>query len=73
MKKRKFGNIWWDVSEISLGCCAMGADWGDVSEENAKNILKTSFDNGVNFFDTADVYGDGRSEKFVGEFINSTS
>ena len=73
MKKRKFGNIEWDVSEISLGCWAMGADWGDVSEENAKDILKTSFDNGVNFFDTADVYGDGRSEKFVGEFINSTS
>ena len=73
MKKRKFGNIGWDVSEISLGCWAMGADWGDVSEENAKDILKTSFDNGVNFFDTADVYGDGRSEKFVGEFVNSTS
>ena len=73
MKKRKFGNIEWDVSEISLGCWAMGADWGDVSEGNAKDILKTSFDNGVNFFDTADVYGDGRSEKFVGEFINSTS
>jgi len=35
--------------------------------------LKTSFENGVNFFDTADVYGDGRSEKFIGEFINSTS
>ena len=73
MKKRKFGKIGWDVSEVSLGCWAMGADWGDVSEENAKDILKTSFENGVNFFDTADVYGDGRSEKFVGEFINSTS
>ena len=73
MQKRKFGKIGWNISEISLGCWAMGADWGDVSEENAKNILKTSFENGVNFFDTADVYGDGRSEKFVGEFINSTS
>ena len=73
MQKRKFGKIGWDISEISLGCWAMGADWGDVSEENAKNILKTSFENGINFFDTADVYGDGRSEKFVGEFINSTS
>ena len=51
----------------------MCAHLGYVSEENAKDILKTSFDNGVNFFDTADVYGDGRSEKFVGEFINSTS
>ena len=73
MQKRKFGKIGWDISEISLGCWAMGADWGDVSEENATDILKTSFENGVNFFDTADVYGDGRSEKFVGEFINSTS
>ena len=73
MQKRKFGKIDWNISEISLGCWAMGADWGDVSEENAKNILKTSFENGVNFFDTADVYCDGRSEKFVGEFINSTS
>ena len=73
MNIRKFGKIDWQVSEIGLGCWAMGADWGDVSEENARNILKTSFDNGVNFFDTADVYGDGRSEKFVGEFINSTA
>ena len=73
MKKRKFGKIGWEVSEIGLGCWAMGADWGEVSEEDAKNILKTSFENGVNFIDTADVYGDGRSEKFVGEFINSTS
>ena len=73
MNTRKFGKIGWDISEISLGCWAMGADWGEVSEENAKNVLKTSFENGVNFFDTADVYGDGRSEKFVGEFINSTS
>lgn len=73
MKKRKFGKIGWDVSEISLGCWTIGADWGDVSEEDAKDILKTSFDNCVNFFDTADVYGDGRSEKLVGEFINSTS
>jgi len=73
MKKRKFGKIGWEVNEIGLGCWAMGADWGEVSEENAKNILKTSFENGVNFIDTADVYGDGRSERFVGEFINSTS
>ena len=73
MKSRKFGNIDWQIGEIGLGCWAMGADWGDVSEDSARDILKTSFDNGVNFFDTADVYGDGRSEKFVGEFINSTS
>ena len=73
MKYRKFGKLNWNVSEVGLGCWAIGADWGEVSEENAKEVLKTSFDNGVNFFDTADVYGDGRSEKFVGNFINSTS
>ena len=73
MKKRKFGNIGWDVSEISLGCWAMGADWGDVSEENAKNILKTSFKDGLDRVDSADVYGDGLSEAFVGECIKATS
>ena len=73
MNLRKFGSLDWNVSEIGLGCWAMGADWGDLTDENAKKILKTSFENGINFFDTADVYGDGRSEKFVGDFINSTS
>ena len=73
MKKRKFGNLDWDVSEIGLGCWQIGADWGTVSEDKAKEVLKSSFENGVNFFDTADVYGMGRSEKFVGEFINSVS
>ena len=73
MNLRKFGRLDWNVSEIGLGCWAMGADWGDITDENAKKILKTSFENGINFFDTADVYGDGRSEKFVGDFINSTS
>jgi len=73
MKKRKFGNLDWEVSEIGLGCWQIGADWGTVSEDKAKEVLKSSFENGVNFFDTADVYGMGRSEKFVGEFIKSVS
>ena len=72
MQYRKFGNIGWNVSEIGLGCWAIGADWGDVSDHNAKSTLKTALDCGVNFFDTADVYGDGRSEKFVAELIKST-
>ena len=71
MKKRKFGKLDWEVSEIGLGCWQIGADWGNVSEDKAKEVLKSSFENGVNFFDTADVYGMGRSEKFVGEFIKS--
>ena len=73
MKYRKFGSLDWNVSEIGLGCWQIGADWGNVSEEKANEVLKSSFENGVNFFDTADVYGDGRSEKFVGNFINSIS
>ena len=73
MKFRKFGSLDWNVSEVSLGCWQIGADWGNVSEDNAKEVLKSSFENGVNFFDTADVYGMGRSEKFVGEFLKSVS
>ena len=73
MKFRKFGSLDWNVSEIGLGCWQIGADWGNVSEEKANEVLQSSFENGVNFFDTADVYGDGRSEKFVGNFINSIS
>ena len=45
----------------------------DVSDDDARKTLQTSLDKGVNFFDTADVYGDGRSEKFVGELLKSTS
>ena len=59
--------------KIGLGCWAIGSEWGDVSESDAREVLKTSLDQGINFFDTADVYGDGRSEKFVGELIKSTS
>ena len=73
MKYRKFSNLGWNVSEIGIGCWAIGSEWGKVSEVDAREVLKTSLDKGVNFFDTADVYGDGRSEKFVGELIKSTS
>ena len=72
MKYREFSNVGWKVSEIGIGCWAIGSEWGDVSPENAKDALFTSLDNGVNFFDTADVYGDGRSEKFIGEILKNT-
>ena len=73
MKYREFSDIDWRVSEIGLGCWAIGSEWGDVSKEDATEVLKTSLDKGINFFDTADVYGDGRSEQFVGELLKSTS
>ena len=73
MQYRKFSDLGWNVSEIGIGCWAIGSEWGEVSEVDAREVLSTSLDKGVNFFDTADVYGDGRSEKFVGELIKSTS
>ena len=73
MHYRNFSNTGFKVSEIGLGCWAIGSEWGNVSAADAREVLKTSLDNGVNFFDTADVYGDGRSEKFVGELIKATS
>ena len=73
MKFREFSNLGWRVSEIGLGCWAIGSEWGEVSEVDARATLKTSLDKGINFFDTADVYGDGRSERFVGEVLKQTS
>jgi aryl-alcohol dehydrogenase-like predicted oxidoreductase len=56
------------VSTIGLGTWQLGADWGNVSEVDATAILAASVESGVTFFDTADVYGDGRSEQIIGRF-----
>ena len=73
MKYRKFSDLGWNVSEVGLGCWQIGWNWGDVSERDARELLKKSLDKGINFFDTSDTYGDGRSEKFLAELIKSTS
>jgi aryl-alcohol dehydrogenase-like predicted oxidoreductase len=73
MKYRAFSDLGWNVSEVGLGCWQIGWCWGDVSDNEARNILKRALDNGVNFFDTSDTYGDGRSERFLSELIKSTS
>ncbi|POH74755.1 aldo/keto reductase [Arthrobacter glacialis] len=57
------------VSAVGLGTWQLGADWGDVSEADALAVLAASADAGVTFFDTADVYGDGRSEQVIGKFL----
>jgi aryl-alcohol dehydrogenase-like predicted oxidoreductase len=54
------------ISGIGLGTWQLGADWGEVSEEDARAVLDASADAGATFFDTADVYGDGRSESLIG-------
>ncbi len=73
MKYREFSDVGWKVSEIGIGCWAIGSEWGDVSVEDAKEALYTSIDNGINFFDTADVYGDGRSEKIISEVLKNSN
>jgi aryl-alcohol dehydrogenase-like predicted oxidoreductase len=57
------------VSLVGLGTWQLGADWGEVSEPTARDVLETSAAEGVTFFDTADVYGDGRSEQMLGRFL----
>jgi aryl-alcohol dehydrogenase-like predicted oxidoreductase len=66
MRKRTLGRTGREVSEIGFGAWQIGADWGEVAEEQALATLHAAADAGVTFFDTADVYGDGRSERLVG-------
>ncbi|HJT69112.1 MAG TPA: aldo/keto reductase [Terriglobales bacterium] len=65
MKYRPLGRTGWNVSEISFGAWAIGGFWGQVSEGDAMKTLHKAVDCGVNFVDTADVYGDGRSERLI--------
>ena len=69
MKSRTLGNTNYQVSEIGFGAWAIGADWGEVSEDEARAALGAAVDAGMNFIDTADVYGLGRSERIIGEFL----
>ena len=59
------------MSAVGLGTWQLGADWGDVSERDAFAVLDAAVDAGVTILDTADVYGDGRSEQFIGRFVKS--
>jgi aryl-alcohol dehydrogenase-like predicted oxidoreductase len=65
MNYRKFGSIGWNISEISFGAWAIGGSWGQQSDEESMATLHRAVDLGVNFIDTADVYGDGRSERLI--------
>ncbi|MEJ2055716.1 MAG: aldo/keto reductase, partial [Calditrichaceae bacterium] len=65
MKYRLFGRTGWKVSSISFGAWAIGGTWGTVDDSESLAALNKAMDMGVNFIDTADVYGDGRSERLV--------
>jgi len=72
MHYRKLGKTNFNVSEVSLGAWQIGGAWGDVSDKDAERVLHAAIENGINFIDTADVYGDGRSERFIAKVLSET-
>ncbi len=71
MEQRTIGRLGRPVSVVGLGTWQLGADWGSVAPEDARGTLEAAAEQGITFFDTADVYGDGRSEQFCGELLRS--
>src|SRR5215469_5613869 len=71
MKIRRLGKAGLDISEVGFGAWAIGADWGAVNDEESLAAMHAAVDAGVTFFDTADVYGDGRSERLVGRLLRA--
>jgi aryl-alcohol dehydrogenase-like predicted oxidoreductase len=69
MDQRVLGRTHREVSVVGLGTWQLGADWGDVTEPDAFAVLDAAVDSGVTLFDTADVYGDGRSEQLIGRYL----
>ncbi len=65
MRYRALGRTGWQVSEVGFGAWAIGGSWGNVDDRDSMATLHRALDLGVNFFDTADVYGDGRSERLL--------
>ncbi|PYF84763.1 aryl-alcohol dehydrogenase-like predicted oxidoreductase [Marinomonas alcarazii] len=73
MKTRVLGKTGFEVSEIGLGCWQLGNDFGPVEDQEAAAILQSAVDEGIHFFDTADVYGGGLSEQRIGQWRKTLS
>ncbi|MGC9669118.1 aldo/keto reductase [Planosporangium sp. 12N6] len=73
MEQRMLGRTGIPVGVMGLGTWQLGADWGEVHEGDSLDVLLAAADAGVTFFDTADVYGDGRSERIIGQFLHSSA
>lgn len=69
MNYRELGRTGWKVSEISFGSWAIGSAWGEVKDDESLDALRRAIDLGVNFIDTADVYGDGHSEQLIAKVL----
>lgn len=72
MQYRELARTGWKVSTISFGAWAIGGAWGNVNDDESLSALKHALERGVNFFDTADVYGDGRSERLLAKLRKET-
>ncbi|EMA33609.1 aldo/keto reductase [Haloarcula japonica] len=70
MNRRQLGTTGYDVTDVGLGTWNIGGDWGDVSEEEGRETIRTALDAGIDFIDTADVYGDGFSEQRIAEVLD---
>ena len=73
MNYRTLGKTGWQVSEVSFGAWAIGGSWGEVSDEDSMKALHKAVDEGINLFDTADAYGDGRSERLLAKLRQERS
>jgi aryl-alcohol dehydrogenase-like predicted oxidoreductase len=71
MKYRKFGKTDMEVSEIGFGAWAIGGSWGEQKESDSLEALETAIDSGVTFIDTAAGYGNGKSERIIGDFLKT--
>ena len=69
MKYRPFGRLGWQVSEIGFGAWAIGGSWGTQSDADSLAALHRALDLGCNFIDTAAGYGNGRSERLIGQVL----
>jgi aryl-alcohol dehydrogenase-like predicted oxidoreductase len=69
LRSRSFGRTGWTASEIGFGAWAIGGSWGDVGETEARDALLAALEAGTTFIDTADVYGDGRSERIIHDVL----
>jgi aryl-alcohol dehydrogenase-like predicted oxidoreductase len=70
MNHRSLGTTGYDVTEVGLGTWQIGGDWGNVSDEEGRDAVRAALDAGIDFLDTADVYGDGRSERLVADVLD---
>ncbi len=69
MRTRRLGRTGFEIGEIGFGAWAIGGSWGPVDDAASLKALHAAADAGVTFIDTADVYGDGRSERVIGQFL----